>query len=418
MTTPQIPSHAPVVIVGAGLAGLTAARVLNQRGIDTVILESSDDVGGRVRSDNVDGFILDRGFQVLLTAYPEIHRHLNLDALNLQFFEPGAIVWKGGRGHVVSDPFRRPGTFASTALAPIGTLGDKLRIAKMRATLKSASPQDLLRAEDIPTVDALRNMGFSDVMVKSFFTSLVGGIQLDPKLQTSRRMFDMIFRTLATGDTAVPALGMGQITQQLLSSLTRSQLHLNTEVQKVSAHEVHLTDGRRIEADTIIVATEGPVASKLLGLSEVPSRAAGCVYFSAPVAPINGSYIVLDGKGEGPVLNVAVMSHISSHYAPKGAHLIAAAMPGKAEGDLESLARTQLRSWWGAQVDQWTHLRTYRIAHGQPGQNPPFSPKKRLSLGDGLFVCGDHRDTGSIQGAMFSGRRCAEMVSEQVTLSA
>lgn len=418
MTASQIPSHAPVVIVGAGLAGLTAARVLNQRGIDTVILESSDDVGGRVRSDNVDGFILDRGFQVLLTAYPEIHRHLNLDALNLQYFEPGAIVWKSGRGHVVSDPFRRPGTFASTALAPIGTLGDKLRIAKMRATLKSASPQDLLRAEDIPTVDALRNMGFSDVMVKSFFTSLVGGIQLDPKLQTSRRMFDMIFRTLATGDTAVPALGMGQITQQLLSSLTRSQLHLNTAVQKISAHEVHLTDGRRIEADTIIVATEGPVASKLLGLPEVPSRAAGCVYFSAPVAPINGSYIVLDGKGEGPVLNVAVMSHISSHYAPKGTHLIAAAMPGKAEGDLESLARTQLRGWWGAQVDQWTHLRTYRIAHGQPGQNPPFSPKKKLSLGDGLFVCGDHRDTGSIQGAMFSGRRCAEMVSEQVTLSA
>jgi phytoene dehydrogenase-like protein len=288
----------------------------------------------------------------------------------------------------------------------------------MRATLKSSSPQDLLRAEDIPTVDALRNMGFSDVMVKSFFTSLVGGIQLDPHLQTSRRMFDMIFRTLATGDTAVPALGMGQITQQLSASLTRSQVHLHTAVQKISPHQVHLTDGRVVEADSIIVATEGPAASALLGLAEVPSRAAGCVYFSAPVAPINGSYIVLDGKGEGPVLNVAVMSHISSHYAPQGSHLIAAALPGKADGDLESLARTQLRRWWGAQVDQWTHLRTYRIAHGQPGQNPPFSPKKKLSLGDGLFVCGDHRDTGSIQGAMFSGRRCAEMVSEHVTLSA
>ena len=213
MTTPHIPSHAPVVIVGAGLAGLTAAAVLNQRGIDTVIFEASDDVGGRVRSDHVDGFILDRGFQVLLTAYPEIHRHLNLDALNLKFFEPGAIVWKGGRGHIVSDPFRRPGTFASTALAPIGTLGDKIRIAKMRATLKHSSAQKLLRRKDIPTVDALKNMGFSDVMVKSFFTSLVGGIQLDPHLQTSRRMFDMIFRTLATGDTGFPQLVMGQITQ-------------------------------------------------------------------------------------------------------------------------------------------------------------------------------------------------------------
>jgi phytoene dehydrogenase-like protein len=418
VTTQEIPSQARVVIVGAGLAGLTAARVLNQRGINTLIIEADDDVGGRVRSDHLDGFILDRGFQVLLTAYPEIHRHLDIGALDLQYFEPGSIVWKNGRGHVVSDPFRRPATIASTALAPIGTIGDKLRIAKMRASLKSSRPQDLLRAPDIPTVDALHNMGFSDVMVKSFFTSLVGGIQLDPKLQTSRRMFDMIFRTLATGDTAVPALGMGQITQQLLSSLTHSQVHLNTAVQKISPHEVVLADGRRIEAGTIIVATQGPVASSLLGLPEVPSRAAGCVYFSAPVAPINGSYIVLDGKGEGPVLNVAVMSHISAHYAPHGTHLIAAALPGHAQGDLESLARTQLRAWWGAQVDQWKHLRTYRIAHGQPGQNPPFSPKKNLSLGDGLFVCGDHRDTGSIQGAMFSGRRCAEMVAEQVTLSA
>lgn len=417
MTNQPLPTRAQVVIVGAGLAGLTAGRVLNLRGIETVIIEASDAVGGRVRSDNVDGFILDRGFQVLLTAYPEIHHHLDLKALDLQYFEPGAIVWKQGRGHIVSDPFRRPGTLASTALAPIGSLGDKIRIAKMRTKLKYSSPQSLLRGKDIPTVDALREMGFTDVMVNSFFKSLVGGIQLDPQLQTSRRMFDMIFRTLAKGDTAVPALGMGKISEQLVSSLTRSQVHLNTAVQKISPHEIHLSDGRRIEADTIIVATQGPIASELLGLDPVASRAAGCVYFSAPIAPINGSFIVLDGKGEGPVFNVAVMSHVSSHYAPAGKHLIAAAIPGQADGDLETFARTQLRNWWGAQVDQWTHLRTYRIAHGQPGQNPPFSPKKNLSLGDGLFVCGDHRDTGSHQGAMFSGRRCAEMVAKQVTMS-
>lgn len=418
MSSPEIPTESPVVIVGAGLAGLTAARVLNQRGIDTVVLESSDDVGGRVRSDKVKGFILDRGFQVLLTAYPEIHRHLDIAALNLKKFEPGAIVWKGGRGHIVSDPFRRPATAVSTALAPIGSIGDKARIAKMRATLKSADPRALLRGTDIPTRDALRSMGFTDTMVKSFFTSLVGGIQLDPHLETSRRMFDVIFRTLATGDSAVPALGMGQITQQLATSLTRTQLFLNSPVQKVSPHHVVTARGDVINAKAVVVATEGPSAATLLNIAPVESRAAGCVYFSAPVAPVSGSYIVLDGKGEGPVLNVAVMSHVSPDYAPPGRHLIAAAIPGRADGDLESIARTQLRSWWGAQVDAWVHLGTYAIAHGQPQQNPPFSPKKKLSLGDGLFVCGDHRDTGSIQGAMFSGRRCAEMVAEYVTLSA
>jgi predicted NAD/FAD-dependent oxidoreductase len=141
------------------------------------------------------------------------------------------------------------------------------------------------------------------------------------------------------------------------------------------------------------------------------------VYFAADVAPVDGAYVILDGHGNGPVYNVAVMSHVSPTYAPAGRHLIAAAMPGTVEGDLESAARRQLRSWWGPQVDNWRHLRTYRIPHGQPDQTPPFSPKQRVSLGEGLFVCGDHRDTGSIQGAMYSGRRCAEAVIESARVT-
>lgn len=418
MSAGSLPERATVVVVGAGLAGLTAARVLNRRGIDVVILEASDGVGGRVRSDIVDGFILDRGFQVLLTAYPEIHRHLDVPALDLRTFEPGAAVWKGGRAHVVGDPFRRPGTLASTTFAPIGSLGDKMRIARMRSSLKSADPRQLLRGKDVSTKEALREMGFTETMIDSFFTALVGGIQLDPHLQTSRRMFDTIFRSLATGDSAVPAHGMGRITAQLAASLHRTDIHLDTPVARIAAREVTTVDGRTIACDAVVVATEGPVASRLLDIEPVASRAAGCVYFSAPVAPVKGAYVVLDGTGRGPVLNVAVMSQVSAHYAPEGRHLIAAALPGVAEGDLESIARTQLRGWWGAQVDQWTHLRTYRIPHGQPGQDAPFAHKKKVSLGDGLFVCGDHRDTGSIQGAMFSGRRCAEMVADHVTLTA
>ncbi|MGA0117906.1 MAG: FAD-dependent oxidoreductase, partial [Ilumatobacteraceae bacterium] len=211
MTQSPLPSSADVVIVGAGLAGLVAAKVLEQHGVSPVLLEASDGVGGRVRSDNVDGFILDRGFQVLLTGYPEIYRHLDIPALDLRLFEPGAVVWREGKGHVVGDPFRRPKTLASTSLAPIGTLGDKARIAKFRASLKSADPRQLLRGDDMPTSQALRTMGFSSTMIDRFFRPLVGGIQLDPQLTTSRRMFDVIFRTLATGDSAVPANGMGQM---------------------------------------------------------------------------------------------------------------------------------------------------------------------------------------------------------------
>ena len=417
MTTPPLPSTADVVIVGAGLAGLVAAKVLEQHGVSPVLLEASDGVGGRVRSDVVDGFVLDRGFQVLLTGYPEIYRHLNLPDLDLRLFEPGAIVWREGKGHVVGDPFRRPKTLTSTSLAPIGTLSDKARIAKFRATLRSADPRALLRGDDMPTASALRAMGFSSKMIDRFFRPLVGGIQLDPNLATSRRMFDVIFRTLATGDSAVPAKGMGEISRQLATQLTSTTLHLNTSVTAVQPHSVTVSGGHTITAKHIVVATEGPVASKLLGLPEVTSRSAGCVYFSAPIAPVNGAYVILDGTGQGPVLNVSVMSHVSPHYAPADRHLIAAALPGVCDGDLENIARTQLRSWWGAQVDDWQHLRTYRIPHGQPGQDAPFSPKKRVALGEDLFVCGDHRDTGSIQGAMYSGRRTAEAVLENIRSS-
>jgi len=415
--TQELPQHADVVIVGAGLAGLVAARTLGLNGIDSVILEASDGVGGRVRSDIVDGFVLDRGFQVLLTGYPEIHRHLDIAALDLRAFEPGALVWREGKGTVVGDPFRRPKTLVSTATASIGSVADKARIALLRAKLLRADPKALLRGDDIPTAAALRGMGFSSKMIDRFFRPLVGGIQLDPTLSTSRRMFDVIFRTLADGDSAVPAGGMGRITEQLASNLPRTSIHLDTPAVSVEPGRVVVSGGRSISAKHVIVATEGPVASRLLGLPQVKSRSAGCVYFAADVAPVDGAYVILDGHGHGPVYNVAVMSHVSPAYAPAGKHLVAAALPGTIDGDLESAARRQLRSWWGPQVDNWRHLRTYRIEHGQPDQTPPFHPKKNVSLGNGIFVCGDHRDTGSIQGAMFSGRRCAEAVAESVRLS-
>ena len=422
MTPPDtgaaLPASADVVIVGAGLAGLVAARTLQKAGVDTVVLEASDGPGGRVRSDNVDGFVLDRGFQVLLTAYPELPHHLDLGALDLCRFEPGAMVWRKGRGHVVGDAFRRPGTVPSTAFAPVGSPLDKARIALLRARLLRTDPRELMRGDDVPTGAALRAAGFSPAMIDRFFRPLVGGIQLDPGLTASRRMFDVVFRTLAAGDSAVPALGMGAISTQLAGGLSPGTLHLSTPVTAVEPGRVTVDGNRSVTARSIVVATEGPAAARLLRLPGVGSRSAGCVYFAADAAPVDGAWVVLDGDSSGPVLNVAVMSNVSRAYAPAGRHLVAAAMPGMHEGDLEPAARAQLRRWWGAQVDGWEHLRTYRIPHGQPDQSPPFGPKKRVSLGGGIYVCGDHRDTGSIQGAMFSGRRCAEEVLSAARLSA
>ena len=410
----SLPSQCDVVIVGAGLAGLSAAREIQRHGLSVIVLESSDAVGGRVRTDIVDGFQLDRGFQVMLTAYPELQTQVDMRALDLRPFDPGALVWRNGKGHAVSDPFRKPQTLATTAFAPIGSVFDKARIVVLRARVMRRKPAALLGGQDVSTDVALRAFGFSTKIINRFFRPLFGGIQLDPHLATSRRMFDVIFRSLSEGQSVLPSRGMHALPLQMASRLSQGTVHLNTRVNSVDGTKVTLVSGECISARAVVVATDGPTASSLLGIPIVESRKVGCVYFSADTPPTKEKYVVLDGTGNGPVLNVAVISNVAPSYAPADKHLIVAALPGVTDGDLEAMSRKQLRTWWGPQVDDWKHLRTYVINHGGPVQKPPFSPKQRVNLGNGIFVCGDHRDTGSIQGAMFSGRRCGEAVVQSL----
>ena len=410
----SLPSQCDVVIVGAGLAGLSAAREIQRHGHSVIVLESSDAVGGRVRTDIVDGFQLDRGVQVMLTAYPELQSQVDMRALDLRPFDPGALVWRNGKGHAVSDPFRKPQTLATTAFAPIGSVFDKARIVVLRARVMRRKPAALLGGQDVSTDVALRAFGFSTKIINRFFRPLFGGIQLDPHLATSRRMFDVIFKSLSEGQSVLPSRGMHALPLQMASRLSEGTIHLDTRVSTVEGAKVTLASGESISARAVVVATDGPTASSLLGIPIVESRKVGCVYFSADAPPTKEKYVVLDGTGNGPVLNVAVISNVAPSYAPADKHLIVAALPGITDGDLEAMSRKQLRSWWGPQVDDWKHLRTYVINHGGPVQKPPFSPKQRVNLGNGLFVCGDHRDTGSIQGAMFSGRRCGEAVVQSL----
>jgi len=406
----QLPSRVDVVVIGAGLAGLAAARHLHSKSFNVAVLEREDDVGGRVRTDIVEGFRLDRGFQILLTAYPELRRQVDLQGLDIQTFDPGALVMLRGKSYSVSDPFRSPRTLLGTARAPIGTLADKARIALLRTRTLRGDPRELLRGQDLSTIVALRRAGFSQSMIDRFFRPLFGGIQLDPSLGTSRRMFDIIFRSLGEGDAGVPRLGMGALPRQMADRLP-GLVHCNTKVSSLDGRSVVTADGRRVEARAVVVAADLPSARELVTMRERASRRAGAVYFSTDKAPTTSKMVILDGSGRGPVLNAAVMSNVAPSYAPAGKHLVVAALPNVVDGDLEAMARDQMRSWWGSQVDGWRHLRTYRIAHAGVEQRPPFAPKRNIALGNGVFVCGDHRDTGSLQGALFSGRRCGELVA-------
>jgi len=414
MRPTRVDPEAEVVIVGAGLAGLCCAQDLTRAGIGCRILEASDGVGGRVRTDRVDGFLLDRGFQILLTAYPEVRHRLDLAALQLAAFEPGAVIRVDGGFHRVADPLRRPLLLASTLRAPVGSLADKARLARLVLDVRSHPVVDLLRRPETTTAVRLSRAGFSDRIVETFWRPLFAGIQLDPDLDVSSRRFDVILRMLATGATAVPGQGMGAVPAQVAGTLPEGCVHLGARVATVAPGAVVLEDGERMGARAVVVATDGPAAHRLLGarVADPGSRAAACCWFSTAGPPVGGGTLVLDGEGKGPARNVAVMSEVASSYAPPGRSLVAAAVPGPDALDpaLTDRVRHQLARWFGSTVAEWEHLRTDVIPHGQPSQSPPFHPKQAVALGEGLFVCGDHRDTASLQGAMFSSGRAAAAV--------
>ncbi|MFZ9651177.1 MAG: FAD-dependent oxidoreductase, partial [Ilumatobacteraceae bacterium] len=222
----QLPTRVDAVVVGAGLAGLAAARQIKSRGRSVIVVEAQDGVGGRVRTDKVDGFLLDRGFQVLLTAYPELKTQIDMSALDLKMFSSGALVMRDGRSSVVTDPFREPRRAAATVFAPVGTLTDKLRVAALRWRVMHRNAPKILKSEDLSTTDALRDLGFSETMIDRFFRPLFGGIQLDPELRTSRRMFEIIFKSLSEGQSALPANGMSAIPEQMATNLGTENIFL------------------------------------------------------------------------------------------------------------------------------------------------------------------------------------------------
>ena len=401
---------AEVVIVGAGLAGLACALRLTELGHEVTVLEASDGVGGRVRTDVVDGFQLDRGFQIHLTSYPEAERVLDHDALDLKAFHPGALVRVAGRTHRVGDPFRRPQDAVATLRAPIGSLADKARIARLRHHVLRTDPAELLRRPDVTTRQALADAGFSPTIVERFFRPFLSGVLLDPALTTSSRVFEILWRSFSEGTAVVPAAGMGAIPAQLAGRLPAAAVRLATPVTGVEPGTAVLADGTRVGGRAVVVAAEGPVAAELLDMADPGSKPACCAWFGADAAPFEEPLILLDGDGAGPASNVVVHTNVAPSYAPAGAALVACAVVGPGGEGLTGAVRDQLRRWFGPVVDRWQHLRTDVIPHGQPVQEPPFSPRRTVRHAPGTYVCGDHRDTASIQGALFSGRRTADAV--------
>jgi protoporphyrinogen oxidase len=330
-----------------------------------------------------------------------------------------------GRFHTVADPLRSPSNLFNTVNAPIGSLMDKIRIMALRNRAMQGSLAELFRKPESTTRAALEQIGFSRQMIEAFFEPWLGGIFLSRELDTSSRTLDFVIRMMATGRTSVPAEGMGRISDQLATNLDNTKaIRLNSPVAKVESGRLELADGEVIEADRIVLATEAPAVSKLLGQSSdaADERGVTCLYYTMAESPIEGPWLILDGDRSGPVNNVAIMSQVSAAYAPKGRELAAVTVLGadrRVDGELRKSVERQLRRWFGGAAAGWDFLKSYRIAHAQPAQPPGFresrsGPYEPLP---GVIVCGDHRETASINGAMRSGRHAGTIISRHLGLS-
>jgi len=397
---------ADVVIVGAGLAGLSAALEVVARGRTPLVVERADAPGGRVRSDEVDGFVLDRGFQILLTAYPEATRLLDYAALDLAPFAPGALVHVDGALHAVGDPFRRPGDIWPTARAPIGTLADKARLLDLRRRVRAGTPEELFLRPDTTARERLVERGFSPTMIERFFRPLFAGITLDADLGGSSRQLEFVFRMLSAGDAAVPAAGMGRIPEQLAARLPAGALRLDTTVAEVGPDRVVTDAGEVLTAGAVVLATDVTSASALGGAVDPGWNGVTSIWFAADEPPTDSTAILLEGDGRGPAVDVAVMSNVSARYAPPDRALVVASALSL-DADVADGVRHQLRGWFGPAVDAWETVRVDRIVQAQPRLVPGYDPMPPVALGSGVFVAGDHRHDPSINGALASGRRAA-----------
>lgn len=412
------PTHSPVVIVGAGMAGLTCAVYLRQQGIDALLLDASDGVGGRVRTDVVDGFRLDRGFQILLTAYPEARRLLDYAALDLKAFRSGALIRHEGTWMKFINPLLEPQSVLTTLLSPVGTLADKLRLVPLLRRVQTMDTPEFFAQTAHTTYEFLTHeAGFSEQMITRFFRPFFGGVFLEDALVTSSNFFEFCFKMFIGGDAAVPALGIGQLANQLADRLAPGQIRLNTRVDRITDKSLYLSSGETITAGTIVLAVDAAQNARLLGQPVPAERAFNhttCTYFAAPKSPNAEQLLLLNTKRSDAVHNLSIMSDVAPAYAPTGNVLISVSTQGLElvdETKLTDRILRELTGWFGEEVQRWRHLRSYHIPHALPAYGPG-AVHKPLKLSEHLYQCGDQTTYPSLNAAMQTGRQVAEFIAD------
>lgn len=419
----------PIVIAGGGLAGLACAHLLIQQNQPVILFEASDRIGGRVRTDIVDGYRIDRGFQVLSEAYPALRQVVSTAELGPRRFDAGAIIWDGSQRHLLRSPFDEPKQLLATLRSGAFSLKDMLRLAKLAAscrtaTWESAAAASVSREGSQSALALFEERGFSQQFITRFARPFWGGISLDPNLSLSAGPVLFTLKMFAEGAAILPETGMQGLPEAIAERHPDALVRLNSRVDRIVTEDGRATGlvvgGETIDASAVVVATDGPAARALTGIESIPVEGVGCttVYLAGKNDPGIGKTLLLNGSGFGGVNHIAPLSSVAPSYAPQGKHLIAAVLldtpdlRGRRPESIDQLARADVSRMLGQPFEEWEVIRTVTVPFSQFRQPPGFVahlPRNRTQT-PGLYLAGEYTVDASINGALRSGIEAATAI--------
>ncbi|WLQ43475.1 NAD(P)/FAD-dependent oxidoreductase [Streptomyces laculatispora] len=423
--------HADVVIIGAGIAGLSAAHQLTSAGVSVSVLEAGPRVGGRMLTEEVDGFRLDRLGPLLNTSYPELYAAPGLGGLVLRNFAPGVLVHSEGRRYRTGEVRSARGArnargalkaaraLASAPRTPLGgtitgVMGgaiDQARLGSALSRLAATPRARVLARPERTALEALSGRGLSSRTLNGFVRPLLTALLSDPGLTTSSRCADLALRSYASGRLCVPSGGSGTLPELLAAALPPGTVRTGVQVTAADITSVRTREHGELGCRSLLLATGAGAAAELLPGLRVPSfRPVTVLHHTAPAPPPTGASLVLDADRAGPVAHTAVMSEVDPARAPHGRTLISSTVLGTPPPGADRAVRAHLAALYGTPTDDWELLAVHHDPEAVPAMETPHDPHRPVRLLAGLYVCGDHRDTSTVQGALFSARRAAEAI--------